>query len=234
MFTGLVETTATVRDITRGQEGARIGVACGNIDGATTTWKVEPGDSVAVNGVCLTLETAKNDVFYFTAVEQTLQTTTLGRLKVNDRVNLERALRADARLGGHFVSGHVDGLGTIVQDERNGNSCMRRFRVSARLMPYIVCKGSVAIDGISLTVAQCDENIFSVAFVPYTLGHTTMPHKKPGMAVNIECDILAKYVEKLVCYAGSGMDVRQKSGQGSTGQAKKETTVIDKMERMGY
>lgn len=156
------------------------------------------GDSVAINGCCLTVVEIAGAEWSFQAGEETLSKTNLGRLQPGDAVNLERPLRAGGELGGHFVQGHVDGVGIVDAIDRDGEWVTMWFRIPDELARYVVPKGSVAVDGISLTVVNVEGSRFSVALIPHTLDVTTLGLRAVGDAVNIETDILAKYVERLV------------------------------------
>jgi riboflavin synthase len=184
MFTGLVQTTGTVATF----EGGHLRVEAALED-------VSEGDSVAVNGVCLTATEVGGEGFAADVVEETLRRSSLGSLAPGDRVNLELPLRAIDRLGGHIVQGHVDGLGTV---DSLGPDGVLRVAAPAELLRYVVEKGSIAIDGVSLTAAEVDDEGFAVALIPETLERTTLGALSPGAAVNLEVDVLAKYVEKLV------------------------------------
>ena len=196
MFTGLVQDTGSVAALERASGGARLRVEAG------VAAELSEGDSVAVNGVCVTATGVDGSAFAADLVPETLERSSLGPLRPGDRVNLELPLRAGDRLGGHVVQGHVDGTGTVewVRDEGLG----RTLRVAADpgLLRYVVEKGSIALDGVSLTVAEVDGEGFSVALVPQTLERTTLGSLEPGATVNIEVDVLAKYVEKLVAATG--------------------------------
>jgi riboflavin synthase len=183
MFTGLVETTGTVASL----EGGRLRVDA-RLD-------LREGDSVSVNGVCLTATQVADDGFAADVVDETLRRSSLGSLGVGDGVNLELPLRASDRLGGHIVQGHVDGVGTV---ESLGDDGVLRVATPPELLRYVVEKGSIAIDGVSLTVADVDDDTLTVALIPETLERTTLGASRPGRPVNIEVDLLAKYVEKLV------------------------------------
>jgi len=156
------------------------------------------GDSIAVNGTCLTVTALTNHSFTVGLSPETLRRTNLGLLKVGDPVNLERALAFGGRMGGHYVQGHVDGIGEIVAIVPEGDSKRVTIRPSARLLPYIVEKGYIAVDGVSLTVAEMGRDTFTVALVAYTQSAVIMGHQQVGALVNIEVDIIAKYVERLV------------------------------------
>ena len=160
------------------------------------------GDSLAVNGVCLTVTSIEGDIAVVTAIPETLSRTTLGGLRSGSAVNLEPALRAGDRLGGHIVQGHVDGVGTVVERSQRGISLELSVAPGdRRLLRYVVHKGSITIDGISLTVATLSDERFTVALVPHTLGATTLDQHEVGQAVNLEVDILAKYVERMLGFA---------------------------------
>ncbi len=193
MFTGLVENVGKVARLERSTDGVRVVIEAGDLAG-----EVADGDSVAVNGVCLTATSVADDAFAADVMNETLARSSLGALAPGSGVNLELPLRAGDRLGGHFVQGHVDGLGTLA--EVAGDGFARRVRIEAGpdLMRYIVRKGSIAVDGVSLTVADLDERSFTVSLIPETLERTTLGGAEPGTKVNLEVDVLAKYVEKLV------------------------------------
>jgi riboflavin synthase len=186
MFTGIVEERGRVRTL----DGGRLVVACRTVGDDAAM-----GDSVAVNGVCLTGVGAAPGSLSFDLAPETLSRTTLSRLRPDDPVNLERPLTLASRLGGHLVQGHVDGVGTVRSSSGNGQGIRLRIALPERLRPYMVEKGSVAVDGVSLTVAAADEEGFEVALVPHTLEVTTLGARRPGDEVNLEADVLAKYVE---------------------------------------
>jgi riboflavin synthase len=186
MFTGIVEERGRVRSL----EGGRLVVDCRTVGDDTAV-----GESVAVNGVCLTVVGAAPGELLFDLAPETLSRTTLSRLRPGDPVNLERPLTLATRLGGHLVQGHVDGVGTVRTIAGNGQGARLRIALPERLRPYVVEKGSVAVDGVSLTVAAADEEAFEVALVPHTLEVTTLGDRRPGDEVNLEADVLAKYVE---------------------------------------
>ncbi|HEX6009828.1 MAG TPA: riboflavin synthase [Actinomycetota bacterium] len=190
MFTGIVEELGVVRHI----DGARMTVGC-----RTVTADSEVGSSVAVNGVCLTVVERSDAHLGFDLSEETLRRTSLSRLRDGDGVNLERPLRLDGRLGGHLVQGHVDGVGKIwgVEADAEGGIWLT-VRTPAELRRFVVEKGSVCVDGVSLTVAALDTTTFSVALIPHTLAVTTLGSARPGDLVNLEVDVIAKYVEALL------------------------------------
>ena len=201
MFTGIVESVGRVASIAREGELARIA-----IDAEAIAEGVRPGDSVSVNGGCLTVTELRDGRFHFEAVRETLERTALGELRVGARVNLERAMRADARLDGHIVQGHVDGTGRVRELSRRGDDVRLAVDCDASLRECLVEKGSVAIDGVSLTVVSVDERGFDVALIPHTLAATTLGERRPGDRVNLEADVLAKYVRRYVerVLAGEG------------------------------
>jgi riboflavin synthase len=192
MFTGLVETLGTIGRVEPdGAGGRHLTVTAPDIARELTL-----GDSVAINGACLTVVERNEASFRFQAGPETLQRTNLGELAVGDRVNLERALRVGDRLGGHLVQGHVDGIGRVAERLRQGDWELVWFSCSAELTAQMVSKGSVAVDGVSLTLVDVTAERFSVALIPHTLLHTTLGRKQPGASVNLETDLLAKYVWK--------------------------------------
>lgn len=193
MFTGLVESRGTVASLVDEPPARRLEIDVGG------EWACEAatGDSVALNGCCLTVVATGDSTLAFLAGSETLERTNLGELAEGDPVNLERPLAADGRLGGHFVQGHIDGIGRIEEMVREGEWVTLWVKVPDGLARYLVEKGSVAVDGISLTVVSVEESRFQVAVIPHTLDVTTLGTKHEGETVNIETDILAKYVEKL-------------------------------------
>jgi riboflavin synthase alpha subunit len=190
MFTGLIESLGRIVAVTAAPAGLRVHV------GADIASEAVQGESVCVNGVCLTVVETGPQGLQFDVSPETLRVTTLGALNAGTLVNLERSLRADARVGGHFVQGHVDATGSIVDLVQEGDSYRLTVAVPASLMPLIVLKGSIAVDGVSLTVASIDDQRgrFDVQIIPFTWQHTRFSAARPGDAVNVECDILGKYV----------------------------------------
>ncbi len=191
MFTGLVETKEAVSSVTNTGNGVRLSVT------QQTDFDLQLGESVSVNGVCLTVIKHKGEISFDVSPE-TLKSTNIGELKVGDKVNLERALKLSDRLGGHLVTGHVDGTGTIREKKLSGEYTFYTFDSSEEILKYIVQKGSIAVDGISLTVVGLDNRSFSVAIIPHTLTATNIGDKGIGDRVNLEVDIIGKYVEKFV------------------------------------
>jgi len=193
VFTGIIETTGTIRAIEPSGDLTRLGVEAAGIAA-----EVAIGDSVAVNGACLTVTAAANGVVHFDAVAETLAKTALGDLVAGARVNLERALVAGGRLDGHIVQGHVDGVGRVRAWERSGDDVRLAIDCGDEIRQYLVSKGSVAIDGVSLTVVDVDERGFDVALIPLTLEHTTLGERSVGDRVNLEADVLGKYVKSYI------------------------------------
>lgn len=199
MFTGLVETLASVQRVDAEGAGRRLVIAGRDL---AATAKI--GDSIAINGACLTVVAREGDALHFQAGPETLRRTNLGDVKAGDQVNLERPLCLADRLGGHLVQGHVDGIGHIAERIEQGEWHLVWFRCAPELTGQMVPKGSVAVDGVSLTLVDVTADRFSVALIPHTLARTTLGRKPIGSAVNIETDILAKYVAKLVQGMGAG------------------------------
>ena len=193
MFTGLVEAMGVVRSAEADGNGRTLWIA-----DATVAEGLGIGASVAVNGICLTVVACEGGAFAFQVGPETLQRSNFGELQAGSRVNLERALKIGDRLGGHIVQGHVDGIGTIDRRERQGEWEVVWFRCPAELARFMVAKGSVAVDGVSLTLVEVSPAGFSVALIPHTMQATTLGHKRPGATVNLEIDLLAKYVFRCV------------------------------------
>ena len=193
MFTGLVEHVGTVELFDRHDSGARI-----RVDAGPLAEGLAASGSIAVNGCCLTAIDIANSSFAADLSGETLARTNLGQLKIGARVNLERPLTAMKELGGHFMQGHVDGVGQVTRLESEGPNWWFGVRVPQDLARYVAMKGSIALDGISLTVAGWDDGVVETAVIPYTYSHTNLSSLKAGDAVNVECDILAKYVERLI------------------------------------
>lgn len=197
MFTGIIEEVGTVRSMERRGTGARARIAAGFTEG------LAPGESVAVNGCCLTAIGSGDGTFEADLSAETLARTALGSAAAGTRVNLERALAASARLGGHIVQGHVDGVGLVTRVERDGETRIVTFRTPPAILPFLAEKGSIAVDGVSLTVNAVTADGFRVTLVPFTLSRTTFGALSEGHAVNLEADVVAKYVLRgLEAYAG--------------------------------
>jgi len=196
MFTGLVQDVGTVESVEKDGEGARVRVA------TELAPEIAGGDSVAVNGVCLTATAVDAEGFETEAMNQTLKVTALGGLEQGSRVNLELALKASDRLGGHIVQGHADGVGEVLSLEEDGFARRLRVDLGPDLIRYVVAKGSIALDGVSLTVADLGDSWVVVSLIPETLERTTLGALAPGDKINVECDVVAKYVERLMAPFG--------------------------------
>jgi riboflavin synthase len=192
VFTGLVQDLGQIAHIERSEQGARLTVR------STLVGELHEGDSVAVNGVCLTATSLGRDSFDAEVMNETLQRSSLQDADTGGEVNLELPLRASDRLGGHMVQGHVDGVGTVSGVVQDGFARRLTIQAPEDVLRYVVSKGSVAIDGVSLTVTECDDASFTVSLIPETLERTNLGRAQPGTRVNLEVDVLAKYVEKLV------------------------------------
>lgn len=192
MFTGLVADLGTVAEVDATSDGVRLAID------SPLARDLSEGDSVAVNGVCLTAVGLDGDRFGADVMHETLRRSSLGEVRAGARVNLELPLQAHARLGGHIVQGHVDGLGAVREARDEGFARVVTIEADPELLRYVVEKGSIAVDGVSLTVARVDDDSFDVSLIPETLERTTLGAAQPGAPVNLEVDILAKYVEKLV------------------------------------
>jgi riboflavin synthase len=193
VFTGIIETIGTVRSIEARGDLTRLG-----IEAASIASEVAIGDSVAVNGTCLTVTGTQGSVVHFDAIVETLEKTALGDLVADSLVNLERALVAGGRLDGHIVQGHVDGVGRVRGLERAGNDVRLAIDCPEEICQFLLAKGSVAIDGVSLTVVDVDDAGFDVALIPLTLEHTTLGERRAGERVNLEADVLGKYVKSYI------------------------------------
>jgi riboflavin synthase len=192
VFTGIVAELGRVEAVETSADGARVRVR------ADLASELGLGDSVAVNGVCLTAAGAGNGTFEADVMNQTLELTTLGDLTGGEPVNLELALRASDRMGGHIVQGHIDGSGTVVSAEADGFARRVRVHLPEELMPYVVERGSIAIEGVSLTIAGLGDDWVEVSLIPETLDRTTLGEREPGDRVNVECDVVARYVQRML------------------------------------
>jgi riboflavin synthase len=192
MFTGLIEAVGHVDQVERTGTGVRLRVR------TELAAELTDGESVSVNGVCLTVAGLRAEMFTADIGPETARVTTLGGLQPGHPVNLERALRADGRFGGHFVQGHVDGLGTVRELRAEGDAHWLKVGYSTSLAPYLVTKGSVAVEGVSLTVAALDGDHFDVMIIPFTWLHTSLGSLQTGAKVNLECDVVGKYVARAV------------------------------------
>lgn len=214
MFTGIVEELGEVVAIEELPDAARL-----RLRGPVVTGDAKHGDSIAVSGVCLTVVDVADGEFSVDVVQETLRRSSLAQLQVGDLVNLERATAVGDRLGGHIMQGHVDGTGTFLSRDPQG---LARFALPPELARYVVEKGSIAVDGISLTVAGIGAEEFSIALIPATLELTTLGRREPGASVNLEVDVLAKYVEKL---AAPHMSRPAGDNEGSGGSAERGASV---------
>jgi riboflavin synthase len=193
MFTGIVEEVGAVVRIRRSGEDAVLQIRAQTVLGDT-----QLGDSIAINGVCLTVTELRSDGFSVDLSVETLHRTNLGKLRTGDPLNLERSLAMGGRMGGHFVQGHIDGTGTVQRVTPEGRGKRIRIAAPPEILRYAVPKGYIAVDGMSLTVVEPDETSFAVAFIPHTLAHSVAAHYRSGVTVNLEADILGKYVERFL------------------------------------
>ena len=211
MFTGIVEEMGVIRGIRKNRESAVVSVKA-----AKVLEDLKIGDSVAVNGVCLTVVEFFLGGFGADVMHETLDRSTLGSLKPGSRVNLERAMAADGRFGGHIVAGHVDGRGTVRKIERDDNALWYTVGAGRDILRYVVEKGSIAIDGISLTVAKVSEESFQVSVIPHTARETVLQDRKPGDQVNLETDVIGKYVERFLTFPAETGTKENTAGEGIT------------------
>ena len=210
MFTGIIEEMGSVKALRHEAGAARLVVSASTVLGDTAT-----GDSICVNGVCLTVVEMDQSGFSADVAVETLRVTNLGELKAGAKVNLERALQLSARIGGHLVSGHVDAVGRIREKREEGNGWRIFFDAPDTVLRYVIKKGSIAIDGISLTVADVDKKGFSIAMIPHTAKLTTLGFKSAGDSINLETDIIGKYVERLLAGRvedGVSLELLKKAG----------------------
>lgn len=209
MFTGIVEETGKIKQISRGSRSVTLEVEAEKVLKDTRV-----GDSIATNGVCLTVVSMTEGSFRADVMPETMRRTNLGNLKPGDRVNLERALCLNSRLGGHLVAGHVDGTGRIVGMERDDNAIWITVSAGPELLKYILEKGSIAVDGVSLTVADVDRAVFKVSVIPHTQAETTLISKRTGDIVNLENDMIVRYVEKLMGKEQKGLTLEKLMEEG--------------------
>jgi riboflavin synthase len=220
MFTGIIEELGRVRAVERRGEGVRM-----TVEARVVTEGTREGDSISVNGVCLTALEVGRDSFAADGSRETLQRSTLGSLRAGSRVNLERAVTPETRLGGHIVQGHVDGRGRFLSADEHGGSWTVRIGYPAELARYLVFKGSVTVEGISLTVAALADDYFEIAVIPKTWTLTNLSHLRAGDAVNLEADIIAKYVERILT-----VGARQSGAAG----AQTSGLTAEKLADLGY
>ena len=226
MFTGIVEELGKIRSLSMAGSSGRITIQCRKVLENTKI-----GDSIAVNGICLTVVTMSNDTFTADVMAETVRRSSLGGCKNGDAVNLERAMAADGRFGGHIVAGHIDGTGRIAAMEKEENAVWVTIAAGPDILRYVVEKGSIAIDGISLTVAYVDDTCLKVSVIPHTGSETTLLKKNPGDIVNLETDLVGKYVEKLLglsAPAASGNAASSKSGGYESG------LTMDRLREYGF
>lgn len=193
MFTGIIEETGIIKSVQRDNKLNRLAIGANKV-----LEDVKIGDSINTNGVCLTVTSFDQGVFYTDVMVETLRRTNIAHLIPGDHVNLERAMKLSDRFGGHIVSGHIDGVGTIKSVLQEGETWWYTIAAEPGILKYIIYKGSVALDGISLTVADVDDKFFRISIIPHTLVATTLMQKTQGDKINIECDIVGKYIEKLM------------------------------------
>ncbi|UOW66483.1 riboflavin synthase [Paraclostridium bifermentans] len=193
MFTGIVEEIGTITHIKNGVKSSKLIINCNKVLETT-----EIGDSICTNGVCLTVTNINKGTFEADVMAETIRKSNLNTLKIGSKVNLERALSLSTRLGGHLVSGHIDGIGYIKDLKKEDSAIWITIKTSGDILRYIVYKGSITIDGISLTIAYVDDDVFKVSIIPHTLQQTILSSKNIGDSVNLECDMIGKYVEKLL------------------------------------
>ena len=232
MFTGIVEEKGTVKHISLAGISGSIAIRARKVVEGTRI-----GDSIAVNGVCLTVVSLQPDGFTADVMAETIRRTGLGNCQPGDQVNLERAMAADGRFGGHSVAGHIDGVGTIRAAVPEGNAVWITIDAPPQILRYIVEKGSIAIDGISLTVAYVDESVFKVSVIPHTAAETTLLSKKAGDIVNLENDIVGKYIEKLMRPVSAyGADAAAGRGAGGAKyrEAASSSYTLEDLRDMGF
>lgn len=203
MFTGIIEELGTVISLKRGSKSAVL-----TIQGKKIFEDLSLGDSVAVNGVCLTAKSISGNVFQADVMNETFHRSSLGKLKKGAQVNLERAMKANGRFGGHMVAGHVDATGEIVDIRQDDNAVWFTMKAPKSVMKYCIEKGSIALDGISLTIAEITQNTFSISMIPHTIGNTNFGFKKTGDIVNLENDMVGKYIDKLLYFEEKQQEVR--------------------------
>lgn len=212
MFTGIIEETGSIISFKQNGKSGKLKIAASKVLEDTRI-----GDSIAVNGICLTVVSMESDFFMADVMVETVKRSSLSDLRTGDRVNLERAMPMNGRFGGHIVSGHIDGVGIIRSFVRDENAVWVTISANEDILRYIVEKGSIAIDGISLTVAYVDNEVFKVSIIPHTGGETTLLTKKAGDKVNLENDLVGKYIEKLILpYGTNGNNKKELNGSRLT------------------
>ena len=204
MFTGLIETTSNVVDFVMTPDGAIIEIDC------ELSNEIKIGDSVSINGVCLTVTENDNRVLSFEISKETLLITNFRTIKIGDKVNVERAMKANSRIDGHIVSGHIDGIAKVKSIKKDGFSYKYEFETQKDITKYIIKKGSVTVNGVSLTVTRVSDILFNIEIIPHTLSHTNLADLKTGDKVNIETDILSRYIEKFLTFNQNGGSISMK------------------------
>lgn len=224
MFTGIVEEIGHILSVQHGSRSERLAIQARKVLSGTRI-----GDSIAVNGICLTVTAIGSDWFTADVMPETLRRTNLCKLQPQSLVNLERALCLGDRLGGHLVSGHVDGTGRLAGQRREGNAMILRILTEASLLRYIINKGSITLDGVSLTVVRVDDDGFEVSLITHTSGETTLGRCQPGGLVNLECDVIGKYVDKLLyqgCTQVSGIPMSGLEHPGEKPQSRVDLAFL--------
>lgn len=233
MFTGIIEEVGLIRHIARGRDSAVLTISAKNVLEGTKI-----GDSIAVDGICLTVTSMGKDFFTADVMHETLNRSALSRLGTACPVNLERAMPATGRFGGHIVAGHVDGVGSIGRIRRDATAVWFTILAGPEILRYVVEKGSITIDGISLTVATVDTASFSVSTIPHTLEHTNLGTRRRGDLVNLETDLVGKYIEKLLSGPmlrnGTSRDVGVAAADGTTGAQATHGITRDMLTRYGF
>lgn len=229
MFTGIIEELGEITQKRSSSGGVRL-----FIKGKKVMEQLLEGDSIAVNGVCLTVNEFSGGMFATDVMPETFRKTNLEELQVGSLVNLERALAVGGRLGGHFVSGHIDATGIIIHEKTEGNALLKEFEAPRNVMRYVVEKGSIAIDGISLTVFNVKDYSFSVSLIPHTARHTSLGFKKPGQKVNLEADMLVKYVERLLQSFGQDMSLYPLDENEQPGRIEKGQLTLSLLREKGF
>lgn len=235
MFTGIIEEIGKISHISRGAKSSVLTIQC-----KTVLKNTKVGDSIAVNGVCLTVTSMTSGSFQADVMAETMNRSMLGSLKNGDKVNLERAMEAGGRFGGHIVSGHIDGCGTVVSLVPEDNAVWITIKASKNILKYVIEKGSITMDGISLTVAYVDDNVFKVSVIPHTGGHTTLLQKRPGELINLENDLIGKYVDKLMHWnKGEEIEIenkneKQKENKNENKNEMKKGITIDFLSQNGF
>ena len=218
MFTGIVEEKGKIKSIQQGSKSIRLTIEAGIV-----LQGLKIGESIAVSGVCLTATEISSDSFASDVMPETLRKTAFSNLKIGDIVNLERAMRADGRFGGHMVAGHIDGTGAITDIKREDNAVWLKIKAAPDILKYVIDKGSIAIDGISLTVAEIEKDYLSVSLIPHTVKETSLLKKNIGDAVNLECDLVGKYIYKFF-----------NSDKDKTGKEESKTIDFDFLKKHGF